>query len=610
MFKKVISVLVALVMCASFVSVFADSVFDDVTEKNYSWAVKEIEEMADMGIISGYGNGKFGPADSVTKLQSLLLCSRILGYADENNILFVEKALELFGAQLSENYGAQYAGEIAYLLYKGVLTSRELPAYLSEDNSTLPLKRYEAAVLMTKVMGAEEDAEDLISGNVFTDAADIPASAKPYVNYVNSIGLMTGVNKTDLVNEFAPLMNVNRAQMAVMLYRMMGIMKSETIFGVVDSVNIVNETLTYSPESGFAEVLSYSTLRDAIVYVDGYVADFSDIEPQAVLAITERDGKVYMVEAINIKGDETVVGVVTNVTTSTSKSTISVRGVNESKEKVYKIADKASVIIDGSPSVARLVKTGMYVTLEISNDEVIMIAAEQKSKAIVGTVKGIILTPSAGLEIETASDGVLEYVFAKDAEATRNGKSVLASEILVGDRVSITLTYDQISKVVATSTNYNATGTIDKILIATLPQITITSGGVQETYSVSRDASYVIDGKEGTIYDLRLGGNVTLSVQGETVVKVTSTAPVTSSVLVGTIETVNTAYGFMVISSEKSDGSVEQTQVFLRKTGMTVLDSKKGSTVSTSALKVGMLVSVTGAMNMGAFEATTITIIE
>ena len=46
MFKKVISVLVALVMCASFVSVFADSVFDDVTEKNYSWAVKEIQKRA------------------------------------------------------------------------------------------------------------------------------------------------------------------------------------------------------------------------------------------------------------------------------------------------------------------------------------------------------------------------------------------------------------------------------------------------------------------------------------------------------------------------------------------------------------------------------------
>ena len=62
----------------------------------------------------------------------------------------------------------------------------------------------------------------------------------------------------------------------------------------------------------------------------------------------------------------------------------------------------------------------------------------------------------------------------------------------------------------------------------------------------------------------------------------------------------------MTIVSENG----EPTQVFLKNSRLTVIDSKKGSTVSTTNLKVGMLVSVTGAMNTGAFEATTVTIIE
>ncbi len=605
MFKKVISIFVALMLCLSFVSVMAANVFDDVTEENYSWAVKEIEEMASMGIIKGYSEKQFGPADDVTKIQALLLCSRILGYSDENNNLFIEKALEIYGDAL-ENYETPYIGEVAYLLYKGVLTARELPAYVGEENANLPLKRYEAAVLMTKAMGAAEKAEAMAGSSVFTDAADIPATAKPYVNYVNSIELMMGVNKTDEVNEFAPLMNVNRAQMAVMLYRMMGILKSETEFGTVDSVNVLNETINYTTEDGEAKSLKYFNFKDAIVYIDGYIAEFDEIEPQSVIAVTKRDGDVYMVEAIGVRGDETVVGVVTNVTTATSKSTIRIRPVDSNEETTYNIAETVSVTIDGSPSVTRLVKTGMYVTLDLKADEVIMIAAEQKSKSIMGTVKEILLSPKAGLAIETSADGVVNYYFANTVEAIRNNKSVTPSDILVGDRVSVTLLYDQISRITASSTNYNATGSIDKILIATLPQLTITSDGISETYSISRDAKYVIDGKEGTIYDLRLGANVTLSVQSETVVKVTATAPATSSVLVGTIEGVNSAYGFMTIVSENG----ESTQVFLKNSRLTVIDSKKGSTVSTTNLKVGMLVSVTGAMNTGAFEATTVTIIE
>ena len=609
MFKKVISLAVALIMSCSFVSVFADGVFSDVTEKNYSWAVNEIEEMASMGIIKGYTEDTFGPADDITKMQALLLCSRILGFSDENNVLFTEKAMEIYEEVLS-GYEIDYPEEIAYLIYKGVLTTKELTAYIGGENADLPLKRYEAAVLMTKAMNCEDEAEVHTGASVFTDSADIPATAKPYVNYVYSIGLMLGMNKTDEVNEFAPLVSVNRAQMAVLLYRMMEIMDSETEFGIVESVNEIGGTIMFKSESGSTSGLSLGTRDDVKIFVDGYAAEFEDIKPQAVLAVTKRGGTIYSVEAITVLGDESFEGIVVSVTSSTvSGSSIKVRAVGEEEEITYELSEDISVTVNGAPSSIKSVKAGMHVFLEVKEGIVIVLDAQQKDKSVVGTVSEILLVPNTGLTIKTTGGDFEDYFFADEVEVTRNGKKCTASEVLVGDKVTITLIYNQISKITATSTNFTASGTIDKILISSLPEITIVSGGEAKTYSISREATFSVDGVSATIYDLRLGANVSLSVQGETVTKVTSTLPTTSAVITGVIDVVNAAYGFMLINTTDAEGESVQTQVFLKNSSLTIIDSATGKSIMKTALKQGMTVSVTGVVNTGAFEATTVIVL-
>lgn len=609
MFKKVISLAVALIMCASFVGVYADGVFSDVTEENYSWAVNEIEEMASMGIIRGYSEDTFGPADNVTKMQALLLCSRIIGYSNENNILFVEKAAEIYDEVLSA-YEIDYKAEIAYLLYKGVITTKELPAYIGGENASLPLERYEAAVLMTKVMGAEDEAELYTGASVFTDSADIPATAKPYVNYVYSIGLMLGMNKTDEVNEFAPMVDVNRAQMAVLLYRMMEIMASGTEFGIVESVNATGGTIMFKSNSGTTSGISLGVRDDVKIYVDGYAADFDSIQPQAVLAVTKRDGVIYSVEAITVWGDEQFEGVVVSVLTSNlTGGSIKVRPVSDTEEITYSVSEDVSVTVDGAPSSLKSIKVGMHIFLEIKDGEVIVADAYKKEKSVVGTVSEILLTPNTGLTITTANGDEEDYFFADEVVVTRNGQKCEASAILVGDRVTMTLLYNQISKITATSTSFSATGTVDKILISSLPQITIIANGAEQTYSISRDATFTVDGGSATIYDLRLGASVTLSVQGETVTKVVSTLPTTSSVITGTIEVVNAAYGFMLINTTDASGEAAQTQVFLKNSSLTILDSASGKSMLKTALKPGMSVSVTGVVNTGAFEATTVIVL-
>ena len=193
MFKKALSLILSACLCCSLVvGVSAANTFSDVTNENYPWAVKEIEEMASRDIIKGYSNTVFAPADKVTKIQSLLLVSRIIGYSESDNEEYVEAAYAANEETLAI-YSTPYKKEISYLLYKGVLEDEELPVYIGDDNAGVPLKRYEAAAVMTKAMGADAAAAEAPSV-VFSDSDDIPASAKPYVNYVYNTGLMLGVS--------------------------------------------------------------------------------------------------------------------------------------------------------------------------------------------------------------------------------------------------------------------------------------------------------------------------------------------------------------------------------------------------------------------------------
>ena len=134
MFKKALSLILSACLCCSLVvGVSAANTFSDVTNANYPWAVKEIEEMASRDII--------------------------IGYSESDNEEYVEAAYAANEETLAI-YSTPYKKEISYLLYKGVLEDEELPVYIGDDNADVPLKRYEAAAVMTKAMGADAAAAE------------------------------------------------------------------------------------------------------------------------------------------------------------------------------------------------------------------------------------------------------------------------------------------------------------------------------------------------------------------------------------------------------------------------------------------------------------------
>lgn len=194
--KKFISGLLAAAFAAvSAVPAFAADTFTDVkTTGEYSWAYEYVENMAEKGLITGFEDGSFRPANAVTRRDAFALFARIMGSNNEANKTVVELAKAKY-ADVLKKYELSYVeGDVAFMLSRGVLSEDELDTYFKGTKKTEPMPRHEAAVLITKAMLGEDAAKaEVLIDMDYADVADIPKNARQYVYYVSQKGIMSGM---------------------------------------------------------------------------------------------------------------------------------------------------------------------------------------------------------------------------------------------------------------------------------------------------------------------------------------------------------------------------------------------------------------------------------
>ncbi len=111
--------------------------------ENAQWAVPVVEYATNLGIINGYGNGKFGPSDEVTYEQVATMIVRALGYTTDCNemngtypAIYIQKAtaLGIFDDVEGNQYGTGASrGDVAVMLYNAI----DLPeVYADKDGAT------------------------------------------------------------------------------------------------------------------------------------------------------------------------------------------------------------------------------------------------------------------------------------------------------------------------------------------------------------------------------------------------------------------------------------------------------------------------------------------
>ena len=564
--------------------------------------------MADSGIIKGYEDGTFQPSKSISKLEGLVLISRILGFNDSENASFADEAAELYADTLGKykiNFGQR---EVSYLLLKGVLKADELDDYIGDDNYSVGLKRYEVATLLTKALDAGDSLTSAASLE-YKDADSIPASAKKYVKYVTDQGLMNGMDD----NTFSPNTDVTRAQAAVVLKKLQNKTGYTFKSGTVAEMDTVTGIIKLKDADG--ATFSHSLLPTVILRYDGERIAAGQIESGYYASVTYKNNEVYAIDFAPSNADELVCGALTSVNKSSTNPTIGVAlladdAVEPSSEKTtYKLASDVVITYKGESTGIGSLKTNSFVKLYIKSGKVKSIEAEDRVTNASGTIESVSFSPKFSITVTDKSGDSADYLFKNDAAITRNGKSSDASQLAEGDVVSLTLDYGRISKMSATSKNTSKSGVITGILISSNPKLTLTVDGENVTYPISTSAVYSITGSAtNSIYDLRTNTVATVDIESNTITKITTTAATETLTVTGSVVSVTPAANVFQVSHTDVSTGVVQTDTVIVNSKTTIMDTN-GKSRRISELKNGNNVTVYGTIGSGVLAAATVMII-
>ncbi|MBR5536004.1 MAG: S-layer homology domain-containing protein [Clostridia bacterium] len=404
--------------------------FTDLNEF-HAWAEKQIDAMTASGIIKGYTDGSFRPDRSITKTEALVLIARVAGYITGDYDTFKAMASERYKDVVAQ-YNTPYPNEVAFLLYKGVLTADELAGYLASDRADSQLLRYEMAVLLTKLIRAEGTINKSGSYTLtYSDAGEIPYVAAPYVEYVTNSALMQGVYDPEHPDDiyFKPYGSVTRAQMAVLLHRVMDKFEISVSYGKIVGKNKTNNTITFRNEEGSPTI--YTIPKGVNLVVDGYKTDsVKEITTGADVAFFYINNTLSDIEIVNdeenrwngaVREEVTftptapVEGVITTITLSDECSVI----VDDVE---YTLSAASTIYVNHVASTVYDLRVGHNAELEFANGKVIMIYATAPSDSSTQ----IVTTEGTITKLNVTSRQV--YMTVKNAETGLESEKLLIIE--------------------------------------------------------------------------------------------------------------------------------------------------------------------------------------
>lgn len=605
--KKTLALFMACAMMLSCAIAAGAASFSDMAGANWDWARDTVYELADQGIIRGYSDGTYQPNNSVTNQEAFTLFARIVGVNDAVNEAAVAAAQEQY-ADVAAKYNTYATKELCFMLYRGIFTEAELDTYLSEATKNNELLRHEAAILITKVMGGEEEVRNTVMYVFdYTDADEIPAESKGYVDFVSRKGIMQGMDD----NQFSPNTSVTRAQVAIMLKKTMDVMSLSHASGTISDVNA-------SARSFVLNGSTYTATDRTGINLDGQHVSFDALENGDEAVVTTDYQGLWAIDATSgvPAPTETVTGVFNGSLTDTRGTFLKVYDLEEGVSSVqdYQLSpDGVTYTYEGKLSaILSDFSIGDLVTLTITNGQVTAVSGEPKVKTVTGAyVSEIGVSPAATITIthaDEAYDGNV-YTISDSVYVSRNGRTASLRDILPGDRVDLELEYGTVKEITATSRSSTETGTITEITIGTNTSgIELNVDGETVSYVIVRDTEIYVNDEVGTLYDLRLGDSVTVNIESDAVTRLTVQSVAQVETMTGTVEVVNVSYGFISLNVTDAAGNVTTQQIFV-KDGASIIGTDGGTRKTLSDIKAGDTILVKGAMNMGAFEATSIVIL-
>lgn len=193
-----------------------------------SWYYEYVNYASNKGWIAGYGNGKFGPNDTLTKAQAITIITRALG-------------LESTNAK-----GPWYQGFVE----RGVLEGYVFDLSGMDE----PISRYEMAKMIYFAYSFDKELFTDID-SPFLDIDD------PYVNILNHYGIIAGINTTNGLI-FSPEGQLTRAQICTMLMRVDKLFQNNMQIPKIEEEKPIEIPIPTPPKIKLVEDMSFLSIYE------------------------------------------------------------------------------------------------------------------------------------------------------------------------------------------------------------------------------------------------------------------------------------------------------------------------------------------------------------
>ena len=597
--KKILSLLMAASMAVSCgVQAFAAEKFTDISDDKYAWAKEYIVDMAQQGYINGYEDNTYRPDNKVTRLETILLFARAMGATNDENADFLELAKDKYFDTVKKTGISFGYDEVCFMLARGILTETDLKTFLSDGKASNPMPRQEAAAIITKAMCADEVAKaEVLVDLEYTDAKSIDSDYSQYVFYVSEKGIMNGMDD----GSFGPENSVLRSQIAVMLAR------------TVDKMNLYIETILVSgldTDKNNVTIVDNENAEIEVGYTD-YTRFFDGIEEIkeddfvtfSDAMLTYINNELVFVDMYEEQLDEAGKGVYQGSVTEDGAVTITIKPDGKTESKEFVLSSNADIKNEnGAASTLKNIAVNSYIEYSVARGVVVKLNQLNKNSYILNAVvDSVSIEDDLYLVIshEDEQYNGMKFVLNDNVAVYKNNDVENLSKLYKGDRVDITLEYGNVIKIVAISDTKTYDATISELTISSTPILKANVNGNIVEYEVVNNVSVIVDGKEGNLYDLRVGDKIKITTESGAVLKITKVASaVTAEAVMGEIEVVNSSKGFIMIDSLPIFCSDSATKII----------TAAGVSKTMRDLKEGIVVSVRGSMENGTYSAKLIII--
>lgn len=436
--KKLISMILAvmLIVGAASTSVFADNnnengekvkiclnLFEDSDE--VSWAQKAIDKLKLKDLIKG-NNGKFQPKRSVTQLEAIIMCLRIMDWEDEA-LLLKNLPKKYKGAEV-QKWAVGYINKATDL---GILDEVDLMYF----KPSAPVKRHEMAKYIIRALQKDSEAKAKMNAELpFVDAAAVPQGSVGYVFLVNELKIMQGDGKG-----FNPMGTLKRAEMAVLFNNLDNKVDNDNdvdeFKGIVESITTDKLVLKIG-----ALKRTFDVSEDAVVYKDTTRVAYSTIVNGAKVLLKTDDGIVEYIEILKINDPEDKI-----ITNYTGLLTAVIDGVPvnltvkiEEMIAIFKVADNAEFYFKGIKGTVNDLKVGDTVSIAVDdNNRALKIVVDRQLTIITedtGKMTAIDLVGTYHISIDD-----IRYNLSNNAAVKIDSIAAEFDDLLIGMDMKINL---------------------------------------------------------------------------------------------------------------------------------------------------------------------------